>query len=350
MMAEGEKQMKKKISVILVCLMTAVSFVMPLKAEGELYEYVIYGTENYSEAQEVLKYTNQIRAEAGAAPLVLDEKLTEWAMQRAAELPFSFSHTRPDGTDCFSVVEGTYYALGENIAIGHDDAHEVTRGKHGWEFSSGHYRNMVNTGYTAMGVGVYFAENGRRCWVQLFSDRSESTFTKTGSEKMAHVVLAPEGMTVSGTKRVQIPVNNIELPEGIREMYRLYNPNSGEHFYTAETKERNSLITVGWMYEGVGWYAPEKSEVPVYRLYNKYAGDHHYTMQEVEKEALVEAGWNDEGIGWYSDENEEIPLYRQYNPYAVSGSHNYTTNKNENDALVKAGWKEEGISWYGINP
>ncbi len=132
------------------------------------------------------------------------------------------------------------------------------------------------------------------------------------------------------------------------EMYRLYNPNSGEHFYTAKSKERDALVKVGWKYEGIGWYAPETSKTPVYRLYNENAGDHHYTMKKAERDALIKIGWKDEKIGWYSDDNEEVPLYRQYNPYAVSGSHNYTTNKKENDALVKIGWIAEGIGWYGV--
>lgn len=40
------------------------------------------------------------------------------------------------------------------------------------------------------------------------------------------------------------------------DMHRLYNPNSGEHFYTATTNEKNHLVKVGWKYEGIGWTAP----------------------------------------------------------------------------------------------
>ena len=36
-----------------------------------------------------------------------------------------------------------------------------------------------------------------------------------------------------------------------QEMYRLYNPNSGEHFYTADASERDHLVDVGWNYEGI---------------------------------------------------------------------------------------------------
>ena len=135
---------------------------------------------------------------------------------------------------------------------------------------------------------------------------------------------------------------------GTQEMYRLYNPNSGEHFYTAKVAERNALRKIGWKYEGVGWVAPVTSGTPVYRLYNDNAGDHHYTVKVAERDALVKAGWIYEGIGWYSDDAKGTPLYRQYNPHAATGSHNYTTNKAENDALVKLGWIAEGIGWYGV--
>ena len=136
--------------------------------------------------------------------------------------------------------------------------------------------------------------------------------------------------------------------DGTYNMFRLYNPNSGEHFYTSNTSERDKLINVGWRYEGVGWKAPAKSNTPVYRLYNKNAGDHHYTMSIDERDKLVSVGWKYEGIGWYSDDAKSIPLYRQYNPNAKAGSHNYTTSKSENDKLVSLGWRGEGIGWYGV--
>jgi hypothetical protein len=81
-------------------------------------------------------------------------------------------------------------------------------------------------------------------------------------------------------------------------MQRLYNPNSGEHFYTASEFERDALVATGWSYEGVGWTAPSEGE-PVFRLYNAFAGDHHYTTSAGERDALVAVGWNYEGEGWY---------------------------------------------------
>ena len=131
------------------------------------------------------------------------------------------------------------------------------------------------------------------------------------------------------------------------DMHRLYNPNSGEHFYTATTGEKNHLVKVGWRYEGIGWIAPSSGHA-VYRLYNPNAGDHHYTMNANEKNHLVKVGWRYEGIGWYSDTKMTVPLYRAYNPNAKAGSHNYTVNYAEQKNLLRVGWRDEGIAWYGI--
>ena len=135
-------------------------------------------------------------------------------------------------------------------------------------------------------------------------------------------------------------------------MYRLYNPNSGEHFYTKNSGEKDILASSGWTYEGIAWTAPTSSNTPVYRLYNPNSGEHHYTTGKVEKDYLVSIGWNDEGIGWYSDDSDGTPLYRLYNPNATgqyeAGAHHYTKDVNERNSLVAVGWNDEGIGWYGL--
>ncbi|MEE3420834.1 MAG: transglutaminase domain-containing protein [Lachnospiraceae bacterium] len=143
--------------------------------------------------------------------------------------------------------------------------------------------------------------------------------------------------TVSGNEAVES-----------QAMYRMYNPNSGEHFYTASRGEAKSIRSRGWLYEGIGWYAPRLSSRPVYRLYNPNAGDHHYTLNNGERKELVALGWRDEGIGWYSDPDKTTAIYREYNPNAKAGAHNFTAFKNEDNSLGKAGWSQEGIAWYAV--
>jgi len=86
-----------------------------------------------------------------------------------------------------------------------------------------------------------------------------------------------------------------------QEIYRLYNPNSGEHFYTSNPAEKDNLLSIGWFDEGIGWYA-NTTGAPVYRLYNPNAkgGDHHYTTNTYEKEQLIQAGWHYDGSFWKS--------------------------------------------------
>lgn len=135
------------------------------------------------------------------------------------------------------------------------------------------------------------------------------------------------------------------------DMYRIYNPNSGEHFYTADENEKNHLVGLGWRYEGIGWIAPKTSSIPVYRLYNKNGGEHHYTMDASERDMLVSKGWKYEGIGWYSadpNDSSSIPVLREYNPNAFANNHNYTKDVEEHNMLMRVGWRDEGKAWYSI--
>ena len=142
-------------------------------------------------------------------------------------------------------------------------------------------------------------------------------------------------------------------PVATQVMYRAYNPNSGEHFYTAHYAEIESIVAAGWLYEGEAWTAPVTSATPVYRLYS--GTDHHYTTSTVERDHLISVGWSDEGIGWYSDDNQGMGLHRLFNPNVDpsapinnSGSHHYTTSDVERDHLVSIGWRYEDFGWYGV--
>lgn len=157
----------------------------------------------------------------------------------------------------------------------------------------------------------------------------------------------------SETFTVPIPVENVGvIPEGSEgpvtvRMFRLYNPNSGEHFYTGSSAESEAVKRAGWNFEGTAWYAPSYGS-PVYRMYNPNAGDHHYTMVKAERDWLVSLGWNYEGIGWKSAGTSGTPVYRLYNPNAKTGTHHYTENAAERDHLVSLGWRYEGIGWYAV--
>jgi hypothetical protein len=130
-------------------------------------------------------------------------------------------------------------------------------------------------------------------------------------------------------------------------VYRLYNPNSSEHFYSSSQAERSKLIGLGWRDEGIGWYAPQTGDA-VYRLYNPNVagGDHYYTASLAERNALVAKGWNYDGSFWKSGGSVHVSV--AYNPNAKSGAHNYTTNPAEEASLLRAGWEYPGTVWNAV--
>ncbi|HBH6332017.1 TPA: FIVAR domain-containing protein, partial [Enterococcus faecium] len=135
-------------------------------------------------------------------------------------------------------------------------------------------------------------------------------------------------------------------------MYRLYNPNNHEHFYTSSKKERDHLVKIKWgNYEGPAWEAPTSGGHLVYRLYNKGLRDHHYTASWDEVKWLTKNyGWTYEGPAWRSAEKNNKPIYRLFLPGVKSGSHHYTASWKEVQWLTKDyGWKYEGIGWYGAD-
>lgn len=131
-------------------------------------------------------------------------------------------------------------------------------------------------------------------------------------------------------------------------VYRFYNTNTGEHFYSTSEAEKQNLIKAGWSYEGVAYNAAdEKTGTALYRVCNPYTGDHHYTTNKSEATYLISIGWRDEGTAFYVKASGNTPVYRLYNPNAtVAGAHHYTADYNEYQSLIKAGWNDEGICWY----
>ena len=175
----------------------------------------------------------------------------------------------------------------------------------------------------------------------VVTGKSAGTTTLTASAEDGKVT---KKLTVTVTKK-----EDSGKSQESRSMYRLYNPNSGEHFYTSNQGERDHLVSLGWRYEGVAWNAP-LTGAPIFRLYNPNAGDHHYTGSEKERDDLVKLGWKYEGVAWYTaPSTTKKPQYRLYNPNCTgAGAHHYTGSIEERDGLVKLGWRYEGIAWYGV--
>lgn len=118
---------------------------------------------------EVYEITNNCRSLVGVPSLTLDSSLVTAASIRAKEISDSFSHTRPNGSSCFTVLSElgiSYGTAGENIAAGYSSSQSVMEG---WRSSSGHYQNIISSKFKKIGIGVNIINN-QYYWVQIFSN------------------------------------------------------------------------------------------------------------------------------------------------------------------------------------
>lgn len=187
------------------------------------------GNQRYDFVNAVYESINKNRAENAVSRLTLSPKLTELAMQRAAECAFHYSHTRPNGLSFASVDETNIYSeriAAENIATGHTSAEAVMTS---WMNSELHRSNILNSSHTEVGIGC-FQNNGVLYWVQLFG-----TGNDTG--KLNKTTITPADVTVYAFESWINPYlssssgHSIEVGEKINAPM-LYNTNIGEGINT----------------------------------------------------------------------------------------------------------------------
>ncbi len=118
-------------------------------------------------ANQVLTLINVQRTAEGLTPLTMNTTLLSAAQVRAQELTQNFSHTRPDGSSCFTAINVSYSTAGENIAAGQWSPEWVVES---WMNSEGHRANIMNAGYTQVAIACYYDPNSAYgyYWVQIF--------------------------------------------------------------------------------------------------------------------------------------------------------------------------------------
>lgn len=122
---------------------------------------------NAAYEKEVIRLVNVQRANYGLSPLAQDDGAQKVARVRAKEIVQSFSHTRPNGTSCFTAASEmgvSYRSAGENIAYGYQTPEQVVNG---WMNSEGHRKNILSASFSKIGVGCY-KSGGVNYWSQFF--------------------------------------------------------------------------------------------------------------------------------------------------------------------------------------
>lgn len=136
--------------------------------QKEIQVTVITGFEN-----EMLSKVNNLRKIAGKNPLKINDELQNAAVIRAAEATVNWSHTRPNGTKCFTVLDKlsirpSMRSAGENLGKNQKSVDEVMNA---WMSSKGHKDNIISTStdYNYVGFAWVIAPNGDNVWCQIFA-------------------------------------------------------------------------------------------------------------------------------------------------------------------------------------
>ena len=99
------------------------------------------------------------------------------------------------------------------------------------------------------------------------------------------------GYRDEATARSGFCVPNTQVA-GTVAIFRMYNPNSGRHYYSVGAGERDSLKGIGWVYEkdeGSIFTALGSGLNEIFKLYNTNSGVHLYTESAATKDAILAA-------------------------------------------------------------
>ncbi len=114
-------------------------------------------------AKAAFDLVNAKRQEAGLGALTWNSGLEQASAVRAVEASQSFSHTRPDGSDWWTVNSNLMY--GENLAKGYATADEAVTA---WMNSPTHKANIMDTEFTSGAIAIHIGSNGQWFWAQEF--------------------------------------------------------------------------------------------------------------------------------------------------------------------------------------
>lgn len=116
-----------------------------------------------SQAKIAFDQVNDIRVKNGLNALTWNSSLESAALVRAREATDVWSHTRPDGSDWWTVDSTCMY--GENLARGYSDGGSAVTG---WMNSPTHKANLLKSDFKTVGISIVMGTDGKWYWAQEF--------------------------------------------------------------------------------------------------------------------------------------------------------------------------------------
>lgn len=177
----------------------------------------------------IIELGNEARASKSLPALVVDERLTKAAQEKAIDMVKKgyFSHTSPNGENALDRIRRTDYPVryaAENLAVHFTTAEEI---RSGWMKSPSHRSVLLDERYEDTGVGVaygFFENHATTFVVQLFGQKTESLIASTYPTLVTNAQLASMGepVTDTGVARVLARTFSQQHVDGIVQEIYLY--------------------------------------------------------------------------------------------------------------------------------
>ncbi len=116
-----------------------------------------------SDALRAYNLVNEEREDAGLGDLTWSPNLEDAAAVRAEEASRSFSHTRPNNTQWYTV--NSAIMGGENLAYGQTNAQQVVTE---WMNSPAHRDNILYDEFNDVAISLYQTDDGTNYWALEF--------------------------------------------------------------------------------------------------------------------------------------------------------------------------------------
>lgn len=114
---------------------------------------VVYGYWDLKISEEIFRLVNEYRRQNSLCELKPSEKMNETARLRALECAYFYSHTRPNGSRCFTAFPTSYALAGENVGAGFKgNAQKVMNA---WINSPLHNDNLLNPEFLYLGTSLF---------------------------------------------------------------------------------------------------------------------------------------------------------------------------------------------------
>ena len=238
--------MKKTMKFVICALLFGFVFLMNASEVYAASTKSTTGTCEYDNAYEVLEIVNRKRAAKGKKEIVMDQKLLDVAMMRAAELSVKYSHTRPNGDPWYTTTNKVF---AENIAYGYGTPAAVMQG---WMTSNqGHKENILNGDYCSIGIGVFYRD-GVRYWVQCFGLVEPKEAKRLDDVKRTYKVALKSGekTTISSSNPLGTKVKGFKATAGKRKLTLKWKKKSGIDGYqlqisTTSTYKKKQTYNIG---------------------------------------------------------------------------------------------------------